>query len=208
MTSDSGSGMTEDVRARAFEPFFTTKEVGKGTGLGLSTCYGIVSQFGGQIDIDNTPSRGVSVRVYLPRVAEVAQPPQMADDSGYLPPGNETVLLVDDEPSVRGLASAVLIEQGYNVLEAANGHEAVRLGLECAEGKLDLLLTDVVMPLMDGKQLAEQLRELHPDVKVLFTSGYADDTIARYGVSEKDPNFMKKPLENGGAGAYGPRGAG
>ena len=154
-----------------------------------------MSHFGGHIEIDNTPSRGVIVKVYLSRAAEEAQPPRIADDSGYLPPGNETVLLVDDEPSVRRLASAVLTGQGYHVLKAANGHEAVRMGRECAEGELDLLLTDVVMPLMDGKQLAEQLRKLHPTVNVLFTSGYADDSIARYGVSGKDADFMKKPFE-------------
>ena len=192
---DTGTGMTADVQSHAFEPFFTTKEVGKGTGLGLSTCYGIVSQFGGQITIDSVLGQGTKMKVYLPRVLGAMCPTPSSDDLGHLPPGNETVLLVDDEPLVRGLASSVLGEQGYDVLEAANGHEAMRHARKYAEGKLDLLLTDVVMPLMGGKELAEQLREIHPNVKVLFISGYADDPVGRFGLSEGEADFMQKPFE-------------
>ena len=191
---DTGTGMTEEVMAHAFEPFFTTKEVGKGTGLGLSTCYGIVSQFGGHIAIDSVLGECTTMRVYLPRVLGVSGPAPSADDLCRLSPGNETVLLVDDEPLVRGLASTILTEQGYKVLEAANGHEAMHRARNVGE-KLDLLLTDVVMPLMGGKELAEQLKIIHPDVKVLFISGYADDTVGRYGLSEGEADFMQKPFE-------------
>ena len=192
---DTGTGMTDEVKAHAFEPFFTTKEVGKGTGLGLSTCYGIVSQFGGHIAIDSEVGEGTTMRAYLPRVLGGTLPTPLAADPGRLSPGSETVLLVDDEPLVRGLASTVLSEQGYKVLEAANGHEAMQYARECSGGKLDLLLTDVVMPLMGGKELAEQLRQIHPDVKVLFISGYADDTVGRYGQAEREADFMQKPFE-------------
>ena len=191
---DTGTGMTEEVRAHAFEPFFTTKGVGKGTGLGLSTCYGIVSQSGGHISVDSKPGEGTTFKVYLPRVVEPAGALPLGVDSGRLPLGIETVLLVDDEPALRGLASTVLREQGYNVLEAANGHDALRLARRCPQGELDLLLTDVVMPLMGGKELAEQLTELHPNARVLFISGYTGETVAHHGVAGMDTDFMQKPF--------------
>ena len=192
---DSGTGMTEHVKTHAFEPFFTTKDIGEGTGLGLSTCFGIVSQAGGHIAIDTEVCEGTTMRVYLPRVLDGTCPTSSSDDLCHLSQGNETVLLVDDEPLVRGLASTVPSEQGYTVLEAANGHEALHYAREGAGEKLDLLLTDVVMPLMGGKELAEQLREIHPNVKVLFISGYADDIVGRNGLSEREADFMQKPFE-------------
>ncbi len=187
--SDTGTGMTDRVKAHAFEPFFTTKEVGEGTGLGLSTCYGIASQNGGHILVESELDHGTTLKMYFPRVAAGHRAPPPPEGIETLPMGDETVLLVDDEPSVRGAASAVLSEQGYNVVEAANGQEAMCFAQECPEGELDLLLTDVVMPVMGGRELAGHLRAVHPAAKVLFMSGYADD-----GLSQDSADFMQKPF--------------
>ena len=164
---DTGSGMDEDVKAHIFEPFFTTKDVGQGSGLGLSTCYGIVAQSGGHITIDSEPGRGTTVKIYLPRVDEVAPLLPLRDEYGYLPVGTETVLLVEDEPALRAVASHVLREQGYSVLEAANGVEALSIAREHAGTNIALLLTDVVMPLMGGTELAERLSEIHTETRIL-----------------------------------------
>ena len=190
---DTGIGMTEEVKAHAFEPFFTTKEVDKDTGLGLSTCYGIVSQAGGYLAVDTDPGHGATFKIYLPKVDEEVSPayPGPPDDS---PVGTETVLVVEDEPSVRQMASTVLRDQGYTVLQAADGHEAVRVAGEHAAGEVHLVLTDVVMPLMSGKELATRLKGTSPATKVLFTSGYTDDVVARHGVRESGSEFMQKPF--------------
>jgi PAS domain S-box-containing protein len=192
--SDTGYGMSPGVKEHIFEPFFTTKEKGKGTGLGLSTVYGIVKQSGGYIWADSEPGCGTTFKIYLPRVEEEASIIRHREDTIHLLYGNETILLVEDEPSVRGLAVRVLREQGYTLLEAANGEEALHIVQEQDDKKINLLLTDVVMPQMGGKELAEKLKTLRPDIKVLFTSGYTDNAIVHHGVLEEGVNFIQKPF--------------
>ena len=168
---DNGCGMSEDVLAHLFEPFFTTKPVGKGTGLGLATCYGIVTQAGGQIRAESRAGEGSTFTVYLPRVAEaVAQPAPSAELA--VARGSETILLVDDEPAVRSFAAYVLRDFGYTVLEARNGMEALRIS--ASAGVIDLVVTDLVMPQMNGKELVNKLTEAKPDVRALYVTGYAD----------------------------------
>jgi two-component system cell cycle sensor histidine kinase/response regulator CckA len=191
--SDTGCGMPPEIREKIFEPFFTTKEKGKGTGLGLSTVYGIVKQSEGDVWVYSEPGQGTTFKIYLPRVEEEASTLPHGDDKDSLPRGRETVLLVEDELSVRGLAVQVLRENGYNLLEAANGIEALRMAQEYA-GEIHLLLTDVVMPQMGGKELADRLKPLRPDIKVLFTSGYTDNAIVHHGVLEPGIDFLLKPF--------------
>jgi CheY-like chemotaxis protein len=192
--SDSGTGMTEDVKARIFEPFFTTKGPGKGTGLGLSTCYGIVKQNGGNISVYSEPGSGTTFKVYLPVLEDEIYPETESAVAGSLPGGTETIFLVEDERAVQEIASIILREQGYKVMEASNGIEALEMVKSGIVGKIDLLLADVVMPVMGGKELANQLTSMHPEIKVLFTSGYTDDAIVRQGVLEPGTNFIQKPL--------------
>ena len=191
---DTGTGMDEKTKARIFEPFYTTKGAGKGTGLGLSTCYGIVSQSGGHIEVESEPGQGTTFQIFLPRVDEKGEALPLRDDSGYLPAGNEAILLVEDEPLVREVASRVLKTQGYSVLAAANGPEALRIAREYKDREIDLLLVDVVMPLMSGTELSGQLKEIHPETKVLYTSGYTDATILNYGVVPQECDFVQKPF--------------
>ena len=188
--------MAEDVKARIFEPFFTTKERAKGTGLGLSTCYGIVKQNGGHITVYSEPAKGTTFRIYLPRADGTPAKPPSGDDSGRLPRGGETVLLVDDEETVRTMAARVLREQGYTVIEAENGGEALRTAQEFAEKKIDLhlLLTDIVMPIMGGKELAYHLRAQRTHTKVLYTSGYGETAVSEHDWLEPRGNFMPKPF--------------
>jgi two-component system cell cycle sensor histidine kinase/response regulator CckA len=192
--SDTGAGMTPDVQAHIFEPFFTTKEPGKGTGLGLSTVYGIVQQMNGSIIVRSEPRNGTIFTIYLPVVKAgapvVAQP---ADDRSEQRPGTETILLVEDEDAVRRLARRALEMSGYRILEASHGGEALRV---CGEhgGTIDLLLTDVVMPLMSGAELAEQLKPLRPDMRVLFMSGYTEDALGKHGVLAPETAFLYKPF--------------
>ena len=192
--SDTGTGMTEEVRARAFEPFFTTKDVGKGTGLGLSTCYGIVTQSGGHMMVDSDPGEGTTVTIYLPKAHESAGPLPSREQSAYLPRGNETAMVVEDEPAVRRVIADALRAQGYNVLAVSNGHEALAAAQAHADARIHLLLTDVVMPLMGGQELAQRFRAIHPEAKVLYTSGYPDETIVSGGGFEADAGFMRKPF--------------
>jgi len=192
--SDTGLGMTEEIKARLFEPFFTTKEVGKGTGLGLATCYGIVKQNGGHIEVESELGKGSTFRLYIPRLEDVVSAAPERDHPGTLPPGNETVLLVEDEPAVREVATRMLREQGYNVLVAANGDEALHLARSRPSEPIHLLVTDVVMPRLSGKMVADQLRALRPDMQVLFISGYSDDTLIRHGASESNLYFLQKPF--------------
>jgi two-component system cell cycle sensor histidine kinase/response regulator CckA len=191
--SDTGCGMDVAVQQHIFEPFFTTKEHGKGTGLGLATCYGIVKQHGGNIWVYSEVGHGTTFKIYLPRVEE---PPDavLRDTTHAAPEGSETVLLVEDEPVVRGLASRMLREQGYTVLEATNGEEAVHVAQACAGATIALLVTDVVMPRMSGKALAEQLISWYPQIKVLFISGYATDAITHHGQLDAGTNFLSKPF--------------
>lgn len=191
--SDSGTGMTEAVRARLFEPFFTTKELGKGTGLGLSTVYGIVKQSGGFVWVYSELGQGTTFKVYLPRVAGEADALPVAGSTQSQPTGTETVLLVEDEPAVRTLTQTVLIRRGYVVLAAANGEEALKRA-ESHDGVIHLLLTDVIMPGITGRELATRLLQQRPDLKVLFLSGYTDRAIAQQGMLEPGVAFLEKPF--------------
>jgi two-component system cell cycle sensor histidine kinase/response regulator CckA len=190
--SDSGVGMTAETMARAFEPFFTTKEPGRGTGLGLATVYGIVKQSGGTITVESTPALGTTFSIYLP-VASGSPEPGVVAGVRRTGSGGEVVLLAEDEDSVRRLAKRVLESQGYTVLEAINGTDALRLAADYA-GVIDLLLSDVVMPEVGGRLLAERLSAMRPDVEVLFMSGYTDDEILRRGLLERGQRLLQKPF--------------
>ncbi len=192
--SDSGRGMSEAVKARAFEPFFTTKGVGQGMGLGLSTCYGIIKQSGGHISVYSEPGRGTTFKVYLPEVAAPPKVPVQRLDSPDLPRGTETVLLVEDDPALRDMAATLLRRLGYTVLAAANGVEAMSLSHEPDAGHIDLLFTDVVMPHMSGKELADRVRVLYPRTKILFTSAYTENAIVHQGVLDKSVALLQKPF--------------
>jgi len=191
--TDSGAGMDESTQAHLFEPFFTTKEVGKGTGLGLATVYGIVKQSGGYIWVYSEPGRGTTVRVYLPRVPGAAEPPLPAPELPALRGGHETVLLVEDAAPVRTLARRSLEACGYTVLDAADGPSAIELSARHA-GAIAVLVTDVVMPGMSGRELAERLAPTRPEMKVLYTSGYTDDAMVRQGVLNAGVAFLQKPF--------------
>ena len=196
--SDTGGGMSPEVKERIFDPFFTTKGKDKGTGLGLSTVYGIVKQSGGHIWVYSELSQGATFKIYLPRVEEEAAAASEAiaekDKGGDLLRGSEIVLLVEDEPSVRSLAARVLRGQGYTVLEAANGEEAMTIAQEPIIKEIHLLLTDVVMPQMGGKELVERFKALYPGVKILFISGYADKAITHQALLEPGLPFLEKPF--------------
>lgn len=194
--SDTGLGMTEEVKAHLFEPFFTTKGVGKGTGLGLANCYGIIKQSGGNIWVDSEPGKGTTFKIYFPRVKEEAEALPMRDKFGHIPQGTETVLLAEDEPSVRAVVASALRKLGYTVLEAANGEKALRVAREHAGKEIHLLLTDVVMPRMSGKTLAEQLRTERPNMKMLFMSGYTNESIVSHGVPDLSIGFLQKPFSS------------
>ena len=191
--SDNGTGMDEEVRTHIFEPFYTTKEVGRGTGLGLSTCYGIVAQSGGYIAVDSELGVGSTFTIFLPVATEAAEELPLHDDAGFLPSGSEVVTVVEDEPLVRSATTTVLRQQGYKVTEAAIGAEAIRIAQEQATD-IDLLLTDVVMPLMGGAELAERFGELHPEARVLYTSGYTDDPRIRREPGGTSEPFIFKPF--------------
>jgi signal transduction histidine kinase/response regulator RpfG family c-di-GMP phosphodiesterase len=191
--SDTGTGMDAEVRSRLFEPFFTTKEKGKGTGLGLATCYGIVKQSGGHISVYSEPGCGTTFRIYLPQIQEPSSAKAKRGGSNDLPRGTETVLLVEDEPALRKLAALVLQGLGYSVMEASNGREALQVA-ETLNGRgVDLLLTDVVMPKMGGKELADHIHAAHPDTRILFSSGYTEDAIVHHGVLDDGIAFLHKP---------------
>jgi PAS domain S-box-containing protein len=191
--SDTGAGMDEETRSRVFEPFFTTKEMGKGTGLGLSTVYGIVKQSEGYIWVYSEAGLGTSFKVYLPRVDESAEDSQKMAALGTGDRGSETILLVEDEDGVRALVKQVLSRQGYTVIETRHGPEALAES-ERHSGPIPLLLTDVVLPQMSGRELAERLKVLRPDIRVLYMSGYTDDAILRHGVIGQETAFLQKPF--------------
>jgi len=194
--TDTGSGMDEATQAHLFEPFFTTKEVGRGTGLGLATVYGIVKQSGGYIWVYSEVGHGTTVKVYLPRVPvdEVAPSRSApAAEPSEARGGPETVLLVEDAAPVRSLARRSLEARGYTVLDAADGATALDLAAR-HRGGIDVLVTDVVMPGMSGRELAERLAPTRPEMKVLYTSGYTDDAMVRQGVLNAGVAFLQKPF--------------
>jgi signal transduction histidine kinase len=188
VVSDTGVGMDAETVAHVFEPFFTTKEPGKGTGLGLSTVYGIVEQSGGHITVDSEPRRGTTFTILLPAAEAVQQGPDEAEAEDVAP-GNERVLLVEDDPVVRELVRKALRENGYAVIEAGCPHEAIELA--AIGGQFDLLLTDVVMPEMNGRQLAAAVASSQPEMRVLYTSGYTTDSVVQRGVDSGA--FLQKP---------------
>jgi signal transduction histidine kinase len=190
--SDTGSGMSAEVLDRIFEPFFTTKDVGKGTGLGLAMVYGIVKQSGGWIWVSSEVGRGTTFEIYLPRVNEAAAPADPPPAVSHRR-GTETVLVAEDDEGVRKLTCRSLRKSGYQVLEAANGGEALML-CERRQRPIDLLVTDVVMPGMSGPQLVERLKQLHPEMKVLYTSGYTDAAVVRLGLLDESLDFLQKPF--------------
>jgi CheY-like chemotaxis protein len=192
--TDTGTGMSEEVKARVFEPFFTTRGVGHGTGLGLSTCDGIIKQSGGQISVYSEPARGTTFKIYLPQVEPQANPDRPPVNSQDLPHGTETILLVEDDSVLREMAATLLGRLGYKVLAAANGIEALRLKQQRDTGHVDLLFTDVVMPHMSGKELAERMQALYPHTRVLFTSAHTRNAIIQQGVLNKDAALLLKPF--------------
>ncbi len=189
--SDTGCGMDADTQSRIFEPFFTTKE--KGTGLGLSTVYGIVRQSGGNVCVYSEPGHGTTFKIYFPRVRDDGETAKATIAPATVLKGSETILLVEDEPSVRSLVRSVLQSNGYTVLEASRGDEAVEISQRHSE-PIHLLVTDVVMLGMSGRELAERLEAIHPEAKVLFMSGYTDDAILRHGVLKAGTAFLQKPF--------------
>jgi len=191
--SDTGCGMDVGTQARMFEPFFTTKEPGKGTGLGLATVYGIVKQSGGNIDVCSAPGKGTTFKIYLPRVEGEAERVKLASTPDEAIRGSETILLVEDEEMVRALAQAILERNGYTVLAARNVQDALRV-IEEGNKTIDLLLTDTIMPGMNGPELAKRILAIRPAMKVLYMSGYTDKAFTSGDTWEPGPAFLQKPF--------------
>ena len=215
--SDTGNGMDKETQEHIFEPFFTTKEVGKGTGLGLSTIYGIVKQNNGFIWVYSEPGQGTTFKVYLPEVKKDADLEKKEQTPVDNPGGSETVLIVEDNDLLRNFAQKALRGYGYRVMDAENGEDALRVCKE-HDGQIDLMITDVVMPKMGGREAAERLRPLYPQMKVIYMSGYTDNAIVHHGVLEPGLNFLEKPFTPEGlarkarevldAESFGAKGAG
>jgi CheY-like chemotaxis protein len=190
--SDTGIGMDAETRRRLFEPFYTTKEPGKGTGLGLATVYGIVQQSGGHIAVVSEPGCGATFKIFLPAVNDAADAP-LAPPPDDVPGGTETILVVEDEGEVRALVRQVLEERGYRVIEAASPREALHLVTRAAT-LIDLLLTDVIMPQMTGRALADLITADQPSLPVLFMSGYADSAVVEHGILQMGRAYLQKPF--------------
>jgi signal transduction histidine kinase/CheY-like chemotaxis protein len=191
--SDTGHGMPENIRARIFEPFFTTKGVGKGTGLGLSTVYGNMKQNNGFISVYSEVGHGTTFKLYFPKVQAEEEQIKPAEVVATTKGGHETILVVEDEARVRAVAVTLLRKHGYRVLEASNAGEALLI-CEQEKDKIDLMLSDVIMPNMNGRQLADRLAQVRPDMKVIFMSGYTDNVIAENGILEAGASFIQKPF--------------
>ena len=192
---DTGMGMTDEVRQSIFEPFFTTKKVGKGAGLGLATAYGIVRQSGGWIDVQSRLGHGSSFHIYLPRIDAGVIPVDAESTPQDDLRGGETVLVVEDDDGVRELTTTILRARGYNVLEAASGLEACEVAKQHPD-RIHLLLTDVIMPGMNGRELSRLLLDQRPQLKVLVMSGYAESVIAHRGVLDSEFEFIQKPFSS------------
>jgi PAS domain S-box-containing protein len=195
--SDTGCGMDERTRERAFEPFFTTKGLGKGTGLGLSMVYGIMGQNQGSIHIWSEPGRGTAFDLYFPAVEGIEAGSEATADKPRKAAAAETILVVEDEPAVRGLTKETLQQLGYTILEASDGYDALQV-IERHAGEIHLVLTDVIMPLMNGRELAARLEVLRPGTKVIYMSGYTDDVLAFHGLSQPAVDFIQKPFTRSG----------
>jgi two-component system, cell cycle sensor histidine kinase and response regulator CckA len=191
--SDTGCGMDEQTKARIFEPFFTTKEPGKGTGLGLAMIHGFIKQSGGHISVYSELGLGSTFKLYFPEVTAALSSERVPPGLQPMPHGTETILVVEDEDAVRALTRHVLQRCGYTVLAAASGGEAIQLA-ENHQGPIHLLATDVVIPDMDGRQLAERIVASKPRIKVLYVSGYTVDAVFRHGVLESEVAFLQKPF--------------
>jgi signal transduction histidine kinase/CheY-like chemotaxis protein len=191
--ADTGKGMDAEIMVHLFEPFYTSKETGKGTGLGLSTVYGIVKQSGGEIVVESEPGRGAIFNIYLPRITDLTQRTPTTQGERSVRAGTETILLVEDEIGVRQLVREMLHRLGYKIHEASSGADAVRIFAQ-HQNTIDLLLTDVIMPQMSGRDLAERLKALQPSLKVLYISGYTDDMLAHHGVLESNVYLLQKPF--------------
>jgi len=192
--TDNGCGMDAETQTHIFEPFFTTKEKGKGTGLGLATVYGIVKQSGGYVWVYSEPGRGTSFKIYLPMVENVEEPGR--DNRSDLQPsrrGTETILLVEDEKGVRELAREYLEMSGYTVIEAEDGHTALELAA-MHSGTIHLLMTDVVMPGISGRELADRVKRIRPKIRVLYMSGYTDQAVVHHGILDMDAVLLQKPF--------------
>jgi CheY-like chemotaxis protein len=190
--SDTGAGMSHDVKAHLFEPFFTTKAVGQGTGMGLATVYGIVQQSGGHISVYSNEGVGSTFKVFLPE-SETGKPAEQPAKAEPPKPGSETILLVEDEEGVRESAAEYLARLGYRVITAIDGEQAVALAA-AQNGPIHLLLTDIVMPHMSGRDVANQLHTAHPEIAVLFISGYTDNMLSNYIAPGEQINFLQKPF--------------
>jgi CheY-like chemotaxis protein len=195
--TDTGCGMDPETAERAFEPFFTTKEVGKGTGLGLATCFGIVRQAGGYIWAYSEQGHGTTIKIYLPVLAAGADAAKASSGTQVLPRGMETILIAEDDEAVRTLAAACLRDLGYHVLDAPDGEAALRAAA-AHDGKIDLLLTDVVMPIMGGRELADRLAAIRPGIRKMFMSGYASGAMHTIGDLIGDAPFVQKPFTPSG----------
>jgi len=191
--SDTGTGMSEEVKGRIFEAFFTTKLVGKGTGLGLANCNTIIQQFGGFISVTSELGKGTKFQILFPCVEQPLDLAAPSAPGGLLPRGTETLMVVEDDPAERQLTVEVLQSQGYNVLPAFNGQDGLNIARAHQGPPIQLVVTDVMMPLIGGRVMAECLKVTYPEIKVLFTSGYTDDTISHHGVLEADMDFLPKP---------------